>query len=196
MNREFTEVATLLEQNGHSQILCLKIQMTSDDNDIYQKYKNLIDKHNQKLLDEPKYVDAGFDLLSIFNEDICVQKGEQLTMTYPIKCSAKMYMISIDDERTLKYSSYNTGFCMYPRSSLSKTNLRLANCVGIIDSGYRGNLIGKFDVIEKTVFRTDETPRFLQICSPTLCPIFVKLSSRVSDDRTSRGDGGFGSTGV
>ena len=50
--------------------------------------------------------------------------------------------------------TFNTGYYMYPRSSLSKTKLRLANSVGIIDSGYRGNLIGMFDLINMKVNET------------------------------------------
>ena len=34
----------------------------------------------------------------------------------------------------------NIGYYLYPRSSISKTPLILANSVGIIDSGYRGNI--------------------------------------------------------
>jgi dUTP pyrophosphatase len=100
---------------------------------------------------------------------------------------------------------------MFPRSSLSKTPLRLANSVGIIDSGYRGNLIGAFDVISHSVCEpqicTNEEnrlvacdyvilpfQRLVQICSPGLEPIFVEWVERV--DTTLRGEGGFGSTGV
>ena len=53
---------------------------------------------------------------------------------------------------------YGTGLAMeipenhvgllFPRSSVSKTNLRLCNSVGVIDSGYRGEIIFKFDRIE------------------------------------------------
>ena len=34
---------------------------------------------------------------------------------------------------------------LFPRSSVSKTNLRLTNAVGVIDSGYRGEIMLKFD---------------------------------------------------
>ena len=34
---------------------------------------------------------------------------------------------------------------LFPRSSVSKTNLRLCNSVGVIDSGYRGEIMLKFD---------------------------------------------------
>jgi hypothetical protein len=39
-------------------------------------------------------------------------------------------------------------FYLYPRSSISKTPLMLANHTGIIDSGYRGNLIGAFRALQ------------------------------------------------
>ena len=48
---------------------------------------------------------------------------------------------------------------MYPRSSLSKTMLRLANSVGIIDAGYRGHLIGMFDVINN-----EENSQYTESC--------------------------------
>ena len=41
------------------------------------------------------------------------------------------------------------GYYLYPRSSTgSKTPLRLSNSIGVIDSGYRGNLIACFDNID------------------------------------------------
>jgi dUTPase len=36
-----------------------------------------------------------------------------------------------------------TSYYLYPRSSLSKTSFQLANSVGVIDAGYRGNLMAK-----------------------------------------------------
>jgi hypothetical protein len=39
------------------------------------------------------------------------------------------------------------GFYLYPRSSISKTRMRLANSLGIIDAGYRGDLIAAVDTI-------------------------------------------------
>jgi dUTP pyrophosphatase len=39
-----------------------------------------------------------------------------------------------------------------PRSSIYKTNSRLVNCVGIIDSGYRGELMFKFEISPTSAF--------------------------------------------
>jgi len=101
--------------------------------------------------------------------------------------------------------SYNTGYYMYPRSSISKIPLRLANNVGIIDAGYRGHLIGMFDVLlsynNKNIsgdYFGNKYDRYLQICSPGLEPIIVEIVERKEDlgNLTIRGDGGFGSSGV
>jgi len=92
------------------------------------------------------------------------------------------------------------GYYMYPRSSLSKTPLRLANSVGIIDSGYRGNLCAKFDVLyDPSEWVCEKNHRLLQICSGTLKPFRVEIVDNVEDlnknGDTERGSGGFGSTG-
>jgi dUTP pyrophosphatase len=89
---------------------------------------------------------------------------------------------------------------MYPRSSFSKTPLILGNHVGIIDSGYRGNLIGAFKFLPNDKYATNYTiekeQRLLQICHPTLCPIYVILAENDDLQVTERGSGGFGSTGI
>lgn len=90
------------------------------------------------------------------------------------------------------------GYYMYPRSSLSKTPLRLANSVGIIDSGYRGHLIGMFDSIreKEEEYEVPEYTRLLQVCAPNLMPILVNIvdSEEQLGEKTKRGGGGFGST--
>jgi dUTP pyrophosphatase len=74
------------------------------------------------------------------------------------------------------------------------TPLMLANSVGIIDSGYRGPIIGAFRNVSHT-YVVDQYTRLLQICAPDLRPIIVELVGENFFDNTCRGDGGFGSTG-
>ena len=99
------------------------------------------------------------------------------------------------------FTKTNTGYYMYPRSSISKTPLRLANSVGIIDSGYRGHLMGMFDCLPLAQAGESYTiqpfDRLLQICSPDLGPIYVLLVDFENElgGNTERGIGGFGSTG-
>ena len=95
-----------------------------------------------------------------------------------------------------------SAYYLYPRSSISKTPLRLANSVGIIDSGYRGNLIAKLDNtgyhktgIHSRDFETQNGDKYVQICMPDLSPFTVSLVDNINDlGTTERGDGGFGST--
>jgi dUTPase len=102
------------------------------------------------------------------------------------------------------------GFYLYPRSSISKTRMRLANSVGIIDAGYRGDLIAAVDTIglfgstdiwhiwKETLSPIQKYDRYFQVCAPDLSPFLVHLVEREEDlsQPTARGHGGFGSTGV
>lgn len=107
-------------------------------------------------------------------------------LDYKIICSAQIVGFNI--------SSYNTGFYMYPRSSISNSNIRLATNVGIIDAGYRGHLMGMFDVIYANETNVNKFDRHLQICAPNLIPIIVTLvnvnSREEMGENTARGDGG------
>jgi dUTP pyrophosphatase len=79
--------------------------------------------------------------------------------------------------------------------------MRLANSVGIIDSGYRGELMAKVDLLSQTNEYDDESllelygyKRHFQLCSHNLLP-FKSVELVESLDDTTRGTGGFGSTG-
>ena len=54
-------------------------------------------------------------------------------------------------------------YYLYPRSSISKTPLRLCNSVGIIDAGYRGNIMAFVDNIDEDY---DLGTRLFQLCDP------------------------------
>jgi dUTP pyrophosphatase len=162
----------------------LKIFVDSEDTELKEMYVKAAEKHNQKNnIDVNPYPDAGFDLYVPTNLN---DLTDSIKIDYKIKCSAVM-----ESQGT----SFPTGYYIYPRSSISNTALRLANCVGIIDSGYRGNLICAFDV--KKSYCVDKFTRLTQLCSPNLCPISVSIVDTLDDlgDKTIRGEGGFGSTG-
>ena len=107
-----------------------------------------------------------------------------------IVCGMKIY-----DQNKEKWAS--SGYYSYPRSSISKTPLMLANHVGIIDSGYRGPLIGAFrNIASQVPYVVEEYTRLLQICAPDLRPIIVELVEESFFEETERGSGGFGSTGI
>ena len=86
-------------------------------------------------------------------------------------------------------------YYLYARSSIYKTNFCLANNVGIIDAGYRGNVCAALhNTVSNSYSQVKMGTRMTQICMPGLCPnVHVRLVNKLSD--TSRGSGGFGSTG-
>ena len=87
------------------------------------------------------------------------------------------------------------GGFLYARSGLAcKQGLRPANCVGVIDSDYRGELIVALynDANEeRTVSHGDRIAQL--VIAPYLRPTFVETDEL---DDTERGAGGFGHTGV
>ena len=75
----------------------------------------------------------------------------------------------------------------------SNTPLRLANSVGIIDSGYRGNICAIVDNIKDHTYTINQGDRLFQICSSDLLPLNFKVVNELSVSQ--RGENGFGSTG-
>lgn len=103
---------------------------------------------------------------------------------------------------------YGTGLAMeipkgyvgllFPRSSVSKTDLSLANSVGVVDSGYRGEIIAKFRKPNK-VYQSDITDykvgdRVVQLVIIKLTKIEIEEATEL--EASERGEGGFGSTGA
>ncbi len=181
----------------------MHLQLFVSDPILKEKYVEAVIAHNLKFQTDP-FMDAGFDILTPSRGFNCLSNsvnGGPNKIDFHIKCSAQLVKKNKDNKLITHY----TGYYMYPRSSLSKTRLRLANSVGIIDSGYRGNLIGMFDCFSAGKQSLCETEydyivkpfeKLVQICAPNLCPIFVELvdSEEELSNKTLRGEGGFGST--
>ena len=108
-------------------------------NDAHKKNK-LVDsyleaKNNENSGSEDFCFDAGFDLYN--TESIVSKSCQSIIVDYKIQCAMKVCINEIE-----RY----VGYYLYCRSSTgSKTPLRLSNSVGIIDSGYRGNIKACFD---------------------------------------------------
>jgi len=164
----------------------MELTIYTKNEELHEKYIKAAEKHNNKLLNE--HIDAGFDLYCPKTISL-IHDMEQIKLDHEIQCSA-VYKT--------KELTYNTGYYLYPRSSVSKTRFRLANSVGIIDSGYRGNIIGVFDVkrLSDLPYAINKDDRMCQLCSPNLRPILVLIADiNKEPTSTERGAGGFGSTG-
>lgn len=159
----------------------LKLAVSPDNPELLEKYKHHIEKHNHMVLHDP-FPNSGFDIF--VPSDTQVNTSSTAVMIpHDIKCEM------------INQKNHSCGYYIYPRSSISKTPLMLANHVGLIDSGYRGTLIGAFRSLTLHHYVVEKHSRLLQIAHPSLCPIFVELVDESELSDTSRGDGGFGSTG-
>jgi dUTP pyrophosphatase len=86
----------------------------------------------------------------------------------------------------------NTSFWLLPRSSISKTPLRMSNSIGLIDKGYRGEVMASVDNISDQPYTIKPGDKIFQLAFPDLRPFTAKVVSDLEE--TSRGTGGFGST--
>lgn len=98
----------------------------------------------------------------------------------------------------------NTGVCveipvgfvglLFPRSSISKTPLRMANSVGVIDSGFTGEIkVPLYNSSEVEIVDIEQYERIAQLVIVPIGDVSLEIVGEL--DATDRGDGGFGSTG-
>ena len=175
------------------------LKMYVEDPNLRAYYEDKISAHNTMALTN-SHPDSGFDLAVPVETEI--PAGGNLLLDLGVK-TAMIRVKSADIEPTMEDNSQTpntpSGFYMYPRSSLgTKTRLRLANSVGIIDSGYRGNLMASLDNIHPSQAHLAHSgDRLVQVCAPDLAPFLVELVDNAHDlSSTTRGTGGFGSTGT
>jgi dUTP pyrophosphatase len=142
----------------------------------------------------PKYAkegDAGMDLVAT---EIIKDTPEQITYGTGIAMEIRDGFVGL----------------VFPRSSIRKTGLQLSNSVGVIDSGYRGEIQATFNKTfggegmydEMKVNNASHTnvndwykvgDRIVQIIIIPHPEIQFEEVSELSD--SDRGEGGFGSTG-
>jgi len=170
--------------------------------ELLEKYKAHIEKHNNDL-DNNLYPNAGFDLF--IPEDVEFTIPFQTQMV-DLGIRAQMWEflpktcenVDPDPEKPIDIVEYiPTGYYLYPRSSMAKTQLMLSNHVGIIDSGYRNNLLCAFRYLtcSESKYKIESGIRLVQICHPLLLPIYVSLLTNKEQLTTTTRTGGFGSTG-
>ena len=172
--------------NGNKNFAILKLVI--DDESLRNAYESRITKHNNMFMTNPLH-DSGFDVL--VPQDIIFDMYFQTTFI-DMQIKTEMFYCEVDNDRIS-----NCAFNSHPRSSISKTPLMLANHTGIIDSGYRGSLIGAFRMLPSLntpQYIVEKHTRLLQICHPSLCPIYIICTSPDGLSESLRGEGGFGST--
>ena len=122
---------------------------------------------------------AGMDLYAAVDAPITVQPGERVRIPTGI---------------AIGLPSRDTVALIFARSGLAvKHGLTLSNCVGVIDSDYRGEL-------QVGLIHQGDTPYVIEagerIAQLVIMPVFVpELCETDTLGETARGEGGFGSTG-
>ena len=131
--------------------------------------------------------DAGVDLF--FPNMVRVPRGETMLVDFEINCK----MVHIYELENGNLYEEPTSFMLVPRSSIFRTPLRQANNIGIIDSGYRGRIMVPVDNRSNEDYIIKPYQRLFQLVHPSLKPISIEVVDELDD--TTRGSGGFGSTG-
>jgi dUTP pyrophosphatase len=103
-----------------------------------------------------------------------------------------------------RYIEYSFGLSMaipqghvgliFPRSSVSKKDITLANAVGVIDSDYRGTVTARFkNLINAGARKYSPGDRIAQLVILKLPEVSIEQVDNL--DETTRGSGGYGSSG-
>lgn len=128
--------------------------------------------------------DSGIDLYA--NEDMIIHgNGEIGTIR-----------MGICMEAIRRVDQTNISYLLMPRSSIYKKKLVMANSIGLIDAGYRGEIVAKVYNFTNQNIRIDRGERLFQLVmfeSPHVSKITMVHKEDLST--THRGEGGHGSTG-
>ena len=135
----------------------LKVKIISNDEKVIKYYEDCAAKSKLET-----YADSGFDLV-VANDVIFTSNDKTKLLPFGIQCSP----------------NFKSGYHLYPRSSIYNTPFRMANCVGIIDQGYRGEIKAPVDVISSLPKGQNEDvsinklTRLFQLCHPSLQPMII-----------------------
>ncbi len=199
IKEDLIDAKLVLNNNPKHYNLFIYIDSVSQElKDLYvnsaYKHNLVVENYLQALINNQPFMEkycfnAGFDLFCPEDTESIV--GQKVVLDHKIKSCMRL----------VGENNQFVSYYLYSRSSLPlKTPLRLANNVGIIDSGYRGNIKGIFDNLDSygyTDFIIEFGTRLLQICPPNLeYPMKIIIVDNLSHlGETERGEGGFGSTG-
>lgn len=149
-------------------------------NNIEVKIKFLDNNIEKKMPFYATEGSAGMDLTACLSEDVVLRPLERALIPTGI---------------AIKLPGSDYGAFVYARSGLAvKKGITLANCVGVIDSDYTGEIkVGLVNLSnEEYIVKNGE--RIAQLVIMPVCQ--VKLTETDQLEKTERGAGGFGSTGM
>lgn len=123
---------------------------------------------------------VGLDIYACLEEDVILAPGE-----------IKMIPTGLKAETDCN----DVAMLIYPRSGLAtKHGITLANCVGVVDSDFRGEWFIPLINHGKQSFIVENGMRIAQLIPTRVLFPEIEISETLSD--TERGSGGFGSSGL
>ncbi len=123
---------------------------------------------------------AGLDICACLSEPVTIAPGE-----------IKMIPTGL----TAEPDETDIALLIYPRSGLSaKYGVSLANCVGVVDSDYRGEWFIPLINHSKSPFTVEPAMRIAQLIPTRIIIPEIEVGDSLSE--TQRGEGGFGSSGM
>lgn len=182
----------------------MKIQILK--NETYQSVDNLPKKGTDRS--------TGYDVIATSDPEIIGEtndRGGYKRVDY-IQYRTNL-KLAVQKDRVFSafgYTDFDHDILAFPRSSISKYNLVMANCIGLIDADYRGEVLLRF----KYIFQPEDyiildnqiignvNPTKIYSIGDKICQLKVTKVENVEFilvdelDATDRGDGGFGSTDV
>lgn len=122
---------------------------------------------------------------------------------HPTDAGFDLVAVSVEEDRKRNIVTYGTGLAieipagyvglLFPRSSVYKHQLELANCVGVVDASYRGEVFLKYRIVQPHISRYTTGDKVGQLIIIPIPEIELNEADELSD--TDRGTNGFGSTG-
>lgn len=136
--------------------------------------------------------------IKVLDKNCIPTKAHKTDAGYDLRASKEVAVFPRDTEFV------PTGVCvdipegyvglLFPRSSISKTPLRMANSVGVIDAGYKGEIkVPLFNTDEVEIIDIDKYSRIAQLVIVPCMDFELELTDDLGI--SERGNGGFGSTG-
>ena len=126
---------------------------------------------------------------------------EAIIPHYAKKGDAGLDLIATSCKNCAEFIEFGTGLAveieegnvglLFPRSSISKTGHRLLNSVGVIDSGYRGEIKVRMSWTNQNPYKIGD--KIAQLVLMELPQVLIQQAEDLEE--SERGSGGFGSTG-
>ena len=139
-----------------------------------------------ELANNRRVTDSGFDIPMLDDN---------------VNFNDKLHTFNLNIKVGAVYNNSPIPCLLVPRSSICGTPFRMANSIGLIDMGYRGDVKAKVDVIygsSNDSYNISHGTRLFQICQGNFMPwdtvVIVDNENELPKAPDNRGEGGFGST--